>query len=235
MYHIGICEDEALQREALEEKCHKLLEELEIEYRLSVFENSDQCFAYLSQSGVTFDLLLLDIVMEGTSGMELARRIRKTDELVTIVFITSNPEFAIEGYDVRALNYLMKPVLKDTLKAIIQKDYKNKYEKNYFIFENGTVKQKIWIEDILYLESKGRKVEITMKEEVLFYRGRLTLLLEQLPEGKFFRCHQSFAVNINHMKEFTQQELSALDGKKIPISRKYSKEILAAFMKEMRE
>lgn len=235
MYRVAICEDELIYREALEKDCSHILTRIKIEYRLSIFKGSEEFLDFVARNGMEFDLLLLDIVMEGRNGMELAQMIRKTDEKVTIIFITSNPEFALQGYDVKAMHYLLKPVSKEILGGLIQKDYKTKYEKKYYIFENGAVKQKIWIEHILYLEIKGRKVEIVMKDEKFFYRGKLSMLLQQLPSEQFFRCHQSFAINIKHMKELTQKEVCAVDGKRIPISRKYTREILTAFMKHLSE
>lgn len=235
MYRIAVCEDEIIHREQIEKECRQILSLLKIEYSLNVFENCQTLMEVISENIIDFDLLLLDIVMDGTNGMELAKMIRKTNEKVSIIFITANPEFALQGYDVKAMHYLLKPVSKDILKELIKKDYKVKYEKRYIIIENGILKQKICTDDILYMEIKGRKVELTQKEGRSLYRGQLSLLLQQLPVEQFFQCHQSFAVNIKYIKEITQNELFAVDGRGIPISRRYKKIVFEAFMKNLRE
>lgn len=234
MYRIALCEDEQVFSNEQEKICRNILEKLNIKYSLDVFESSSGFLnAFLNQQK-RFDLMLLDIVMDKPDGMELAHIIRQSDRDGAIVFITANPDFALQGYDVRALHYLIKPVNPIILERLIRSDYNSRFKNSVIVFETKGQKHRIYANDIVYLETTGRKVTIYLTEAELYYPGKLTQLLDELPKNQFVRCHQAFAININKIRELTRQEAISLNGKKIPVSRTYVKNVQMAFMKHLR-
>jgi DNA-binding LytR/AlgR family response regulator len=235
MYQVALCEDEKIFSEAQEKICREILEKLNIEHNITVFDSAGKFLAAFSEERKRYDLILLDIIMDAMSGMELARAIRESDGETVIIFITSSREHVFEGYDVNAFHYLMKPVDAEVLERLIEKAHKEKFQNNFFVFKSGAQNQRIPVKDIIALETEGRKVEITLPDRTLHYPGKLTELLDELPKGRFIRCHQAFAVNIGSIRELTRSNAIAVNGKIIPISRAHLKDVQKAFLMNMQD
>lgn len=234
MYRIAICEDEAVFRQEQETICRKICDKLNIEYELTAFESATD-FMDVYALGERYDLLLLDIVMDELNGMELARRLREQGSEAAIVFITSNPDYAIEGYDVGALHYLMKPLSAERLGEVIEADYKHRFLSSYLLVKSGTQNLRLPMKDVVYMETIGRHVKIATLNGELKTSAKLTELLGVLPKGQFCRCHVGFAINLNNIKTISRTEAVAVNGKAIPISRAYQKEVEKAFLKHIWE
>lgn len=187
------------------------------------------------EDGTQYDLLLLDIMMDELSGMELARRLREQGSDAAIVFITSNPDFAIQGYDVGALHYLMKPLNDQVLGKVIAADYKRRFLQNHIFVKSGTQTLRLPLKDIICMETMGRHVKITMMTGEIETSVRLTELLESLPKEQFCRCHVGFVINLSNIKTLSRTCAIAENGKEIPISRAYLKEVEKAFLKSIWE
>jgi DNA-binding LytR/AlgR family response regulator len=236
MYQIALCEDEKVFSEAGEKMTREIMEKMNVEYRITVFESSEDFLEAFSEEKKRYDLILLDIIGMGkTSGMELARTIRKSDSEAVIIFITSSREHVYEGYDVNALHYLLKPVDAAVLERLIRGAYEDKFQENFFVFKSGAQNQRIPVKDIIALETVDRKVEITLPDRTLHYSGKLAELLDELPKDCFVRCHQAFAVNLGNIREITRFDAVAVNGKRIPISRPYLKDVQTAFLTNMRD
>lgn len=232
MYKIAICEDETVFRKENEEICRKICEKLRIEYSISVFEGSAD-FSGSFMSGARYDLLLLDIVMDEQNGMELASFIRTRDNDAAIIFITSNPDYALQGYNVNALHYLLKPPDSAQLEQLIKADYQRRFQSNFLVFKTGTLTQRIQIKDIICLETVGRRVLITLPDRTAEYSGKLSELLEG--KEQLVRCHKAFAINMSSIRELTRTDAIAMNGKVIPVSRTYIKEVQQALLKQIRD
>ncbi|MCL2030152.1 MAG: LytTR family DNA-binding domain-containing protein [Oscillospiraceae bacterium] len=234
LYRVAVCEDETLIRREQETVSRAVLEKLDIEYHLSAFESGAALWGAFSR-GERYDLFLLDIVMDETDGMELARRIRRRDKDAAIVFITSNPDYALKGYDVNALHYLMKPLDAGALERLIGSDVQSRFHPQFLTVRSGTQSLRIPVRDILYLENTGRRVVIALRDGLAEYAGKLSELLAHLPGDKILRVHVGYAVNMRHIRELTRTEAVAVNGKRIPVSRAYSKAAQEAFLKQMWE
>ena len=218
--------------------CREICEKLGIEYSTFLFKTGEDFWRGFS-GGARYDLLLLVIMMDETNGMELARNVREHDESAAIIFITSSTEFAVQGYEVSALHYLIKPPDIEVLERLISSDYHNRFKSNFLVFKSGSQILQIPIRDIICLETVGRRVEITLHDRTVEYSGKLSDLLEEL-EGldskeQFVRSHKAFAVNISSIRELTRSDAIAMNGKAIPVSRTYIKEVQHALLKQIRE
>jgi DNA-binding LytR/AlgR family response regulator len=232
LYTIAICEDEITFRNEQEMICRKIFEKLNLGCRISAFD-SGSAFWDAFLEGKRYDLILLDIVMDETNGVELARKIRKHDGEAAIIFITSNPGFALQGYDVNALHYLLKPLESDVLERLIKADYRQRFQCNFLIFKSGTQTLRLPIRDVVCLETVGRRVAITMQDRTVEYSGKLSDLLEG--KEQFVRCHNAFAINPRNIRELTRMNAITVNGKAIPVSRTYTKDVQKAFLKQIRD
>ena len=232
LYTVAICEDEVIFRNEQEKICRRIFEKLNIEYHISVYNASSDFWIAFSK-GARYDLFLLDIIMDETNGVELARRIREHDGDAAIIFITSNPDFALQGYDVNALHYLRKPVDGDVLERLIASDYQRRFQIRFLVFKSGTQTLRIPIKDIICLETVGRRVEITLTDKSVDYPGKLSELLDG--KEQLVRCHKAYAINIENIRELTRTDAIAVTGKVIPVSRTYSKDVQKAFLRQIRD
>lgn len=230
MYRVAICEDEAVFLLEEEAVCRGILDRLNMEYHISVFETGADLMAAYSD-GARYDLLLLDIVMDELSGIEIARRLREQESDAAIIFITANPEYAMQGYDVGALHYLMKPLDGEALCRIISADYKRRFSRKYLIVKSGTQTLRLPLDDVICLEVMGRRVKITMLDGEIETSTKLVELLENLPKEHFFRCHVGYVVNLSKIQTLSRTDAVAVNGKRVPVSRAYSKAVEKAFLK----
>jgi DNA-binding LytR/AlgR family response regulator len=182
-------------------------------------------------------MILLDIVMDGVDGMELARTIRQIDETVAIVFITSHEKYALQGYDVKALHFLMKPpdpqLLENLIKSVYTEISRVNSQVNFLTIKSGDHRIRVPIKDIVSMEISKRRVEVSLIDGIVYYSGKLTDLLDELPKGFFIRCHQAFAINIANIKELNRRNAIAINGKEIPVSRTFWNDTKAAFLKQL--
>ena len=233
MFQLALCEDKPVFSNAQKEACRKILEAQSIEHEISVFANgTDFISAFIDQKR-RFDMILLDIVMDGVDGIELARMIRQHDKDAAIVFITSYDKFAILGYDVKALHYLMKPVDTQKLENLIKSVYTEKYVINVLTIKYGEQHIRVPIREIVCLETTGRRVEVSLMDGIVYYSGKLTDILGELPKGLFIRCHQAFAINIENIRELNRRCAIAVNGKEIPVSRTFWNNTKTAFLKQL--
>lgn len=234
LYRVAICEDEAVFRREQETVCRGICDKLNIDYEITAFAaGTDFMAAYVG--GARYDLLLLDIVMDELSGMELARKLRGQGSDAAIVFITSNPDYAIQGYDVGALHYLMKPLNAEALGKVIAADYRRRFSSSFLLVKSGTQTLRLPLKNIICLETVGKRVTITTLNGEIEAAAKLTDLLDYLPKGQFCRCHIGYVVNLTNIKTLSRTEAVAVGGKVIPVSRTYQKEVEKAFLKRIWE
>lgn len=177
-----------------------------------------------------FDVIFMDIDMEGLDGMGAARQIRKFDSQVMIVFITNMAGYAIEGYSVQALDFLVKPVsavrMEEELDKILEIARKRNPGK-IAVKGEGKLYQ-IDINDIFYVEMYGRKIRLHRRQGVLEVNGTLRYFEELLSQAPFFRCHQAFLVNMGYVSFIGKCDVE-VEGDKVPVSRQRKKEFGQAF------
>ncbi len=235
MYRIAICDDEEIFSESHEKICRDILNRLKIEYHISLFSNSKDFLEALLQKGRHYDLILLDIIMDGKDGMALARQIRRTNQEMAIIFITSSQDYVFQGYDVNALHYLIKPVDPGKLEQLILSDWHNRFQSSFLILQTDKGKQRVAVKDIFSLETFGRRVKVETSDGTAYYAGKLSSLLCELPADQFVRSHQAFALNIRHVREITRQDAIMTNGQHIPISRTFTRQVHSTFAKQLRE
>ena len=173
-------------------------------------------FHYLEHKD--YDILLLDIEMKQTSGIDLAKIVRKENESVQIVFITGYSDYISIGYDVAALHYLIKPVndhkFYEVLDRAIAKVQKNE---RFLLLEESDKVIRIPYMEICYLEVHKNYVTIHAKQE---YTTKRTLSeFEKELDEQFYRLGRSYLLNLNHIQQITKKEITLTDGTIIPLPR----------------
>ena len=213
---LAICDDLPEEREAL----LALLEQAPIATVCAQFASSEELLEAFRPGG--FDLLLMDIYMDGMTGVEAVQKIREMDEAIPIAFTTTSTEHTLESYRLSVLKYLEKPVrqkeINDLLRLVkLQRDSIPRLT----VQQNGTV-QKLPFSGLLYLEQKGHHVMISRKDgSIVQLYGKLSDLLPQLEGQPFFCPHKSYCVNLAFVRGINEeyQCYEMADGKNVPVSR----------------
>ena len=224
-----IVDDERVAREILESHLSKI-EAVEI---AGSCKNAVEAFNILSKQKI--DLIFLDINMPEISGLSLAKTINKD---VKIIFTTAYREYAVDGFDLQAVDYLLKPISFERLLQAINKylDENSPHqisdsnelvpEKSDSFFVRADRKMiKICHSEILFIESLSDYIKIHLTGKTVVTRETITSIEAKLPQNEFIRTHRSFIVSIDKIDLFTC-ELVEIGKKQIPISRSYKNEVL---------
>lgn len=169
-----------------------------------------------------FTLYLLDVMMPGMDGLECAREIRRFDDTAEIVFLSTSSGFAYESYGVRALNYLLKPVRREKLFAVLDQLFLREQKPlESLTLKTGTTIIRLPYSHISYVEVIGKHVYFHLadgdvREMVGSLKEYETLLLSR---SEFMRVHRSYIVNMLQVEELSSSQIRTFSGKAIPVSR----------------
>lgn len=216
-YRIAICDDMEEDVKYISSMVNMWAEKESITVAIETFPSAESfLFRYAEQKA--FDILLLDIEMPSMSGIELAKRIRKENDAVQIIFITGYTDYIAEGYEVFALHYLVKPLsetkLFEVLNRAVLKMRKN--EKALFLSLAGEM-VRIPIYEIKYLEVQQNYVTVHSKKD---YTVKKTLgEFERELDERFYRMGRSFIVNLSFIDKITKTDVFLSDGSVIPLPR----------------
>ncbi len=199
---------------------------------ISLFPSAE-AFLFQYEDEQNFDILLLDIEMGELSGVDLAKRVRRGNDAVQIVFITGYPDFIAEGYEVSALHYLMKPVSYEKLCGVLDKAVTNlaKAEKRLCVTYDRRM-DFVPLSRILYIEAQRQWVLIHTFDEIYRMKKSLAETGNELNEY-FFKCQRSYLVNLWHVTQIRSSYVVLKNGEEVPISRgmaeKIGKEMIRLF------
>ena len=213
---LAICDDLPEEREAL----LALLEQAPIATVCAQFASSEELLEAFRPGG--FELLLMDIYMDGMTGVEAVRKIREMDETIPIAFTTTSTEHTLESYRLSVLKYLEKPVRQKDINDLLHLVKLQRDSAPRLTIRQGGETQKIPLSELFYLEQKAHHVFLYRRDGgTLQLYGKLSDLLPQLEGQPFFCPHKSYCVNLAFVRGINEeyQCYEMADGKNVPISR----------------
>ena len=229
MFRIVICDDEKIFADAITKQIHQIMISENMEYEVHHCREVVELEDYLRKEYT--DLLFLDIMMPGTTGMEYAKRLRDKGNQILIIFVTSNTEYALEAYSIYPLTFLRKPIQKDALQQAIIRAIAMKKESPSVVFKDkkkGMVS--VPYESIMYVESRYHEVAVCCERgEEFLCRDSFSNFCSQLPQKDFVQCHRCYTVNLQHAKRVKNYMLILDNQQEIPISRTLYKQIKERF------
>lgn len=232
-YRLAICEDDVGMQSSLCDLCKEILTGMEIPHEITLFPCACALEAVLAHRAQPFSLLILDIQMAGMTGMELAHILRKRGDEVSILFVTACPDYLLEGYEVRPVHYLLKPVTRETLEKVLRTDWELHHAPRTVVMRAGGKAVSLTLADIRYVESRNHNLVVHQPGEELSFLMPLSEAERLLPHNQFARCHNSFLVNLSHVKLVGRSELTLRDGQRIPVGRRYYDSFQSAFVRYM--
>lgn len=229
MYHIAIVEDEKEFRDQLRNYLKYYESEFHKEFQISEFEDGEDV---LKDYKNKYDIILLDIDMPRLNGMDAAELIRERDEDVVLMFITNMAQYAIRGYSVGALDFVMKPITYYTFSMKIKRALKRveKRENKPLVLSLPDGIRTLDIKQIYYVEVQNRMLHYYTDEGEIIVRGTLQAAEEILKPYPFAKCNHWYIVNLMHVKEVNKY-IAIVGPHQIEISRRNK----AGFLKALTE
>ena len=233
-YYVAVCEDDETVREEIRDFCDRILDEEGIEHEIFVFSSAEELEKEVRENIGRFHLLILDIMMEGKTGMELAEELRAQSDDISFIFVTGYEEYLAEGYEVQPVHFLLKPIVWEKLRKALLTDWRQKHGCQTFVLRKGRQHLRLPLQSVLYAETDGKHgTRLILPEGEERFPAGISELEHLLPAGRFIRCHNSYLVNLDHVRRIDKQEFCMDDGRSLPISRKYLNKCREAVVRVM--
>ncbi|MEG0771522.1 MAG: LytTR family DNA-binding domain-containing protein [Clostridia bacterium] len=231
---IAVCDDDMAELTRISSLLGDYRLEKKVGFTYKAYQSSFELLEDMRSN--SFDLLFLDILMPGINGMQAAHEIRTFDENAKIIFLTSSPEFAVESYSVGATTYLLKPIMKEMLFAVLDKIFSTtKRADDCLAVKCKTGIIKVLFSKLSYVEVLGKVLSFHMSDDTIY---KTTAPLSEYEEAillrpEFVRVHRSFLVNLWQMRELSSMDFITLSGVTVPISRRLYPQVRDLYMKSL--
>ena len=226
MIKIAIVEDEVLYAVQLQEYLKKYEEEYRETFEISVFQDGDQIVHHYKAE---YDVILMDVEMRFMDGMSAAEEIRKMDTEVVIIFITNMPQYAVRGYEVDALDYVLKPItyfaFAQRLNRAIER-IKKRTKRVISVNIKGS-QIRMPIESVYYIESQGHTLIFHGVNGEVEAPGTMKEIQEKLRDEHFFRGNKGYLINLAHVDRVVEG-CAVVAGEELVLSRGRRKEFMEA-------
>lgn len=237
MIHLAICDDDKRFLEYLTGEVEGWAQAEGEACSVEGYPGAD-AFLFAWEEKKTTDILLLDIEMPGTDGIELARKLRQMGDRIGIIFVTGNPDFALEGYDLEAASYIVKPVKRERLWAALSRARGQVSDRPAIIAPlfGGEV-EKVYVSDICCLESDGHGCILWKRDGTkLVCKAGLQQMEQEVGDcsGSFFKPHRSYYVNLEHIERIGKKEIKMDNQMAVPIARGKWEDLNRAYMEFFR-
>ena len=227
MIRIAIVEDAAFDRQVLRDCLREYGQETGTELQITEFTGGT---AFLEQYQEDLDLIFMDIMMDGLDGLTTARKLRRRDDKVLLVFVTSMLQYAVQGYSVDAMDFIVKPVTYTGLKLCMDRVVRRLNEATpvRLRFTNREGTHSVDAAEICYIESLEHKIVVHTVQGEIQSDMSLAAAEKMVKALPFFRCHVSYLVNLRYVDRVSGNDVW-VNGDRLAISRYRRKDFLEAW------
>lgn len=223
-FNVAIVEDDETMKRQLTEYFERYTKETNVRFSISCFSDGDEiCENFKCQ----FDVILLDIEMKRLNGLDTAKYVRRFDERVEIIFVTQSTQYAVGGYKVNALNYIVKPVTYRVFCAEVKRFTERVARKHneYILISWRNEAVRLSLSDIVYIESIKHKIIFHTKDEEYEIFGTMKDFESRLEKSGFYRCNSGYLVNLTRIIN-VKDDMVDLGGTVLKISRPRKKQFM---------
>lgn len=218
MYAFAICDDDVAFAEGFRALLADVMAERGAAFQLSSFTDPADLLGALS-GGASFSLIFQDILFGVEKGLRFARMLRERDRNFELVFVTTNPEYAVESFAAFPLSFLIKPVSRGQLAEVIDR-FLEKRAPRTLCLATPRGAMRLPVADVVYFEIYGHTIVIHLRDgSSKSWRGTFKELEDMLPPNCFVRTHRSFLVNLEHVVEFERVWIRLSSGDTVPVSK----------------
>lgn len=232
--HIGVCDDNIDELSNMVQLINLYRASRNFNCEFAVFPNGFELVSALER-GKRFDIYCLDIIMPGFTGIDVAKEIRGFDKTAPILFFTSSPEFALDSYSVKAMNYVLKPISKEKLFFTFDEmleQIKAERDENAVIVKSNEGIQKILISNLAFAEVIGRNVLYHLRSGKVIectepFSSACDTLLKY---GCFIKPHRSYLVNMQYVDTIENHQITLHTLSSIPIAQGKAREMKQQYL-----
>lgn len=233
---IACCDDEKQQLELYKTMFTNIEMRQDIKLNVEYFLSGNFILERFQSEKNPFDLVYLDMDMDEKSGLDLAKEIRQNYHSdCLILFLTNYPKYMQNSFDVRAFQYMIKPVQFDEFerKFNAARKYLEKDDKNRVVLKIDEDNVVFFTNEIYYIEKEksSKQFLVYLEDKCVVAKGVLSAIENQLLEQHFMRTHRSYLVNMKHIRRIQKNDLVLSNGNLVPISRRKEKELKQQFMR----
>lgn len=225
LIRIAIVEDEEKEASLLKEYINKYGETSNLTFQIDWFKDAVNL---LDNYTPKYDIIFMDIEMSHSNGMEAAIKLRQLDDVVTLIFVTNMAKYAVKGYEVDALDFIVKPVRYPTFsmkfKKALSKISSNE-DISIMVSRKGGI-MRLTSRQIIYIEVTGHKLKYHLNDETLEGYGSLTDLEKQLQACNYLRCNSCYLINPQYIAQVQSHTVTMTNGDELQISRPRKKEFM---------
>ncbi|PHV70551.1 DNA-binding response regulator [Sporanaerobium hydrogeniformans] len=234
MVQIAVCDDNIDELSNMVKLINLYRASKNFSYEYAVFPNGFELISAL-EKGKRFDIYCLDIIMPGFMGIDVAKEIRTFDKTAPILFFTSSPEFALESYSVKAINYVLKPISKEKLFITfdeVLEQIKMEKDGDAIIVKSNEGIQKILISKLVFAEVIGRNVLYHLRSgKVIECTEAFSSVCDNLLKyGCFMKPHRSYLVNMQYVDTIENHQITLQTLSTIPVAQGKAKEVKMQYL-----
>lgn len=193
-------------------------------------EYSDGTSLIVSHTANPFDIVFLDIQMDGKSGLDAGREIRKADRNVIIIFLTGFQHFVFQSFKIEAFDYIVKPIENENIHEVLKRALRKHREQHHIVhFKWQDATYALEVSNIVYIEGYRRLIEFISKDNKYKCVGKLSEYEARLSPYGFFRCHQGFMINMGYIKSIEDKQIITVYDQAVAMSVRKKQDCLKAF------
>jgi DNA-binding LytR/AlgR family response regulator len=229
IYNVAIVEDEVTHLNALKDMLERYKRENGVNFSVTSYRDIE---TFLFEYKNCFDIVFMDIELPGMNGMDGARRLRAIDPVAVLIFVTNMAQFAVQGYEVDALDYMLKPVIYKNFAIKCNRALKviNLRPDKYVVVHGENNINRMSVNDIIYVEVRGHHMNFHLSNSnIVDVCGALGKLAEELKDYGFARCNSCYLLNMKFIKEITSNFVVMSSGDELLISKRRKKDFLNEF------
>lgn len=236
MIGIGVCDDSVEFTEEMYRMIQKYGRERRLECSIKLYNSARELLAALEEKE-SFELLFLDIEMDGMDGIALGKRLRELTCRILIVYVSGYEQYLRQLFEVEPFRFCSKPVREEELFEVLDRAAERicSRHRETFRFQYGKNVVNLLCEDIIFLESSGRKVIVHTSNGSYEYYDKLDHAQEQLDERHFVRIHKAYLINMDYLEAFQYDKVALRDGTILNISEKHRARVRGLFWDYLKE
>lgn len=227
---ICLVDDDSTQLDYLQVIINQWASKHSIHTELNFYHSAEE-MVFEHHESYPYDVIILDVQMGNMNGIELARKIRKTDKTVILAFISGMADYVFDGYEVQAIRYILKPVKEHKVYELL--DYVHTQittENSYIIISVSGEKKRINYDDIIYFESMGHYITLHLEHAEYDFKYNISDLCLDLVGTEFIQTHRSYVVNMKYVEKITRTECQLIQNISVPLSRNSYKSVNEKFI-----
>lgn len=215
---IAVCDDADSDRIAIAEMTKEILQTEGIAHSVTLYDSAKELLADMNGEAL-YHILILDVMMDDMDGITFSEQLRKWDDKTQIVFVSSNREMALRGYEVNAVRFLAKPAEEEKLREALLFCYRAWREKREIVIPTESGLRRTLLSEIIYAEAFDRGTRFVLSNDVIETKMKYSEAEELLPKPAFLLCHRGFIVNLAWTTYIRHYEFTLKNGNTVPIGK----------------